>query len=352
VETLGSVTVICSDKTGTLTQNRMTVTVLDLPGRQVELDRHEEPHTGAGVPEDPHAPAGGDGGSTGRLGPDGWLVLAGGALCSDAVLAREDGGLETIGDPTEGALVVAAARAGLRKHALERLFPRVGELPFDSERKRMTTVHAVQAGEAGRLPAQVDGWLERSGAEAVYFTKGAVDSLLEVSTSVWSGGTVRPLDDSLRARIREANEDLASRGIRVLGVAVKAGTLPAGGQREWERDLAFVGMAGMLDPLRPEAERAVRTCRQAGIRPVMITGDHPLIARTIGRELGLGASDRFLTGAMLEGIGEVVVLHGKGTGALRSRVAELLKHDRRVESFRPGERTEGGAGVTVVSLAG
>jgi Ca2+-transporting ATPase len=316
VETLGSITVICSDKTGTLTQNRMTVTVLDL------LDRRVEP-SGAVV---------GDSAA--------WLLLAGGALCSDAVLKADNGGqqageqeagqaegFETLGDPTEGALVASAARAGLDKGALEALLPRVGELPFDSERKRMTTCHSLRglAEPAGAgaspaatgpaepaspapapqplsgqlMPQTLRSWLKSRAAASLCFTKGAPDSLLEVSTSVWLPGGSEPLTDGWRRRIRQADEQLASRGIRVLGLAIKTEETETVELQQWERELLFVGLIGMLDPLRPEVKQAVETCRQAGIRPLMITGDHPLIARTIAGELGFENADRFLTGKEL-----------------------------------------------------
>jgi len=290
VESLGSVTVICSDKTGTLTQNRMTATVLELLDHRLHLPQEEEQSTAV-----QKVIANGD--------PRASLLLTAAALCSDAVLKEESENFETLGDPTEGALVSAAARCGLIKSDLEELLPRTGELPFDSERKRMTTVHSLaklrdDGGSAQpELPAQLakilTPWIKDRGT--VVFTKGAVDSLLEVCSSVWKNNQPEPLSENWQRRIEGANENLAAQGIRVLGVAVKAeGSRQS--QDHWERDLTFVGMIGMLDPLRTEAKDAVQTCRQAGIRPVMITGDHPLIARTIGRQLGFHNTERFLTG--------------------------------------------------------
>jgi Ca2+-transporting ATPase len=328
VETLGSVTVICSDKTGTLTQNRMTVTVVDLLDRRVKMD--PEGPAGRSRPEaqeDSAAPA----------------VLAAAALCSDAVIKEEGERFETLGDPTEGALVAAAARLGLAKPELQALFPRTGELPFDSQRKRMSTVHSLEplasaaastaqaasaapvgGAEAGvaetgvaaagqpagdamgdapqrRAALRLSEFLsgrpggKAAGGASVVFTKGAVDSLLEVCSSVWRPGADQPLTEAWERRIQGANENLAAQGIRVLGVALKI--VEEGAEAEsWERDLAFLGMIGMLDPLRVEVKEAVTTCRRAGIRPVMITGDHPLIARTIASELGLPDAHRFLTG--------------------------------------------------------
>jgi len=296
VESLGSVTVICSDKTGTLTQNRMTVTVLDLLDHRLELSQEEEQSTA-----EQKVIAAGD--------PTASLLLAAAALCNDAVLKEDSENFETLGDPTEGALVSAAARAGLIKSDLEDVLPRTGELPFDSERKRMSTVHSlaklrdVGGSAQPELPTQLaeilTPWIKDR--ETVVFTKGAVDSLLEVCSSVWRNNQPEPLTENWQRRIEGANENLAVQGIRVLGVAVKTEGSRQN-QDHLEKDLTFVGMIGMIDPLRTEAKDAVETCRQAGIRPVMITGDHPLIARTIGRQLGFHNTERFLTGRDLAGM--------------------------------------------------
>ncbi|MEW6216415.1 MAG: cation-translocating P-type ATPase [Candidatus Bipolaricaulota bacterium] len=283
VETLGSVTVICSDKTGTLTENRMTVTVVDVLGESV----HVETLLRRGVPvlvaagEEAH----------GWEKPGLALLVHAVALCNDAALQKANGGFKAIGDPTEGALVVAAAQLGLVKPELERRFPRVGETPFTSERKRMSTVHRV---DGGRSP-----W---GGESHVVFCKGAVDGMMDVATQVWAGQHAVPLDEELRDRILAANARLAKDGHRVLGVAfrplVNLPDLPLG-EVSLERDLVFVGLVGMIDPPRPEVKEAVQTCRTAGIRPVMITGDHPLTAQYIARELGIADDGRILTGQEL-----------------------------------------------------
>ncbi|NOZ29425.1 MAG: cation-translocating P-type ATPase [Chloroflexi bacterium] len=311
VETLGSVTVICSDKTGTLTENRMTVTVLDVAGKTVSLTevlqrgqpvwtRFGNPHPApeapaeeAAAPDLPEADARGEE----TLDPSLQLLLAGAALCNDAILEPVDDGsgrLRALGDPTEGALVVAAAQFGLLKAELERALPRIAEVPFTSERKRMTTVHRVPSSQEQRpawLPSLGDG-------AAVVFTKGAVDTLLEVSSQVWVDGRVEPLDDQWRRRIQAANDRLAQDGMRVLGVAYRLlEAPPADGEEETlERDLIFVGLVGMIDPPRPEVKEAVQTCKTAGIRPIMITGDHPLTARHIAQELGIATDGRVITG--------------------------------------------------------
>jgi Ca2+-transporting ATPase len=296
VETLGSVTVICSDKTGTLTENRMTATVLDVAGRTVQLggEGRDGPETQAE-----------DGGPSSAAGEDPVLalLLVGGALCNDALLENgEKEGLHAIGDPTEGALVVAAAREGMKKPELEAALPRVGEFPFDSDRKRMSTVHEV-------LPSQVPGILgslqsvSNGGPESapyLVFTKGAVDGLVEISNEVWADGQAEPLDGEWRERISAANGRLAEKGIRVLGLGIRRLPTFDGVGGELERDLTFVGMIGMIDPARPEAREAVETCKAAGIRPVMITGDHPLTARHIATELGI-AEDRIEDGRILTG---------------------------------------------------
>jgi P-type Ca2+ transporter type 2C len=296
VETLGSVTVICSDKTGTLTENRMTVTVLDVAGRTVELEggNHAAPDTRPPTGPVPRA------GEDPALAP----LLVGGALCNDALLEDdEQDGFRAMGDPTEGALVVVAAREGLRKPELEAAFPRVGEVPFDSERKRMTTVHEVDLGRSPRTTDALRPVLngESEGAPYVAFTKGAVDGLLDISSEVWTGdGQVEPLNEGWRERISAANARLAGSGIRVLGVGLRCLSSFDGVGGKLERDLTFFGMVGMIDPARPEARDAVETCKRAGIRPVMITGDHPLTARHIATDLGI-AEDGIEDGRILTG---------------------------------------------------
>jgi P-type Ca2+ transporter type 2C len=291
VETLGSVTVICSDKTGTLTQNRMTATVLDVAGHTVELGERSF----AGSKPGP------DGGMPLAVGDDPTLalLLAGGALCNDALLEdHEEDEFHAVGDPTEGALVVAAAREGLKKPDIEGAHPRVGEVPFDSKRKRMTTVHEVVSGsglETLEVPKSVLN-VEQGSASYIAFTKGAVDSLLEISSDVWTDdGQLEPLTEGWRERISAANEQLAGDGIRVLGVGLRRLRSFDGIGEELERDLTFLGMVGMIDPPRSEAKDAVEICKRAGIRPVMITGDHPLTARHIATELGIAQDKRILT---------------------------------------------------------
>ncbi len=327
VETLGSVTVICSDKTGTLTENRMTVTVLDVAGRTVNLEERLHGISPTISPDDPPLAS-----------PDPTLALlvAGSALCNDATLeelSEEPGRFRAVGDPTEGALVVAAARLGLWKGELERALPRVAEIPFTSERKRMTTAHEVISDQeiTESVPFLIPGhW------SLITFTKGAVDSLLEVSDRAWVDGQIEPLDTHLRERIEKANDRLAGDGMRVLGVAFRPlEALPAQvSEEELERELIFVGMVGMIDPPRPEVKEAVDTCWRAGIRPVMITGDHPLTALHIARELGISkGAGRAVTGQelaemsveALEAIVEEVAVYARVSPEHKLKIVEALQ---------------------------
>jgi Ca2+-transporting ATPase len=290
VETLGSVTVICSDKTGTLTENRMTVTVLDLAGHRLEISeemKHRMPVTEATEPPDRIL----------KEQPALSLLLMGGALCNDALLQpnlARPGRYQAVGDPTEGALVIAAARHGLLKDLLEKAYPRVAEVPFDSDRKRMTTVHRIDdctawIGACASLPT----------GQLIVFTKGAVDSLLTVCSDVWTGDRAVPLDDDWRRRITSANEGLARDGLRVLGVGFRFTAAGAGRTDAVEQELAFIGLFGMMDPPRAEVRPAIAACLSAGIRPVMITGDHPVTAYRIAEELGIAAGGRVVTGSEL-----------------------------------------------------
>ncbi len=292
VESLGSVTVICSDKTGTLTESRLTVTVMETSGGRVDLAEHSLRAGGAEAK------------AVLRQHPSVAVLLGGGALCSDAHLAPatdDPAEVTAVGDPTDAALVIAAARVGLAKPELERVLPRIAELPFDSERKRMTTVHRAE--NHPRKPASADVLRELQptleGAPLVAFAKGAVDSLLYVSSRAWNQGRIEPLDEERRSRILAAHDHLAREGIRVLGVAFRPLTAVPAELERVEEDFVFLGVVGMMDPPRPEVKEAVRTCRDAGIRPVMITGDHPLTALNIAREVGILERGRALSGVEL-----------------------------------------------------
>jgi Ca2+-transporting ATPase len=297
VETLGSVTVICSDKTGTLTENRMSVKILDVAEHTLDLD--EQLRDGMPVLR----------AADERSSPT-WTaqtaLLAGGALCNDADLQEDtdsQGDFTTIGDPTEGALLVAAARNGVWKDEIETQLQRVKEIPFSSERKLMTTIHELNlAIEPDAFGEQIQQILQMPDAHYIAFTKGAVDRLLDLSKSVWVEGVLKPMDDDWRKRVETANDRMAGEGLRVLGVAYRAWSdLPADiPDEQIEDDLVFVGMVGMIDPPRPEVQEAVALTKTAGIRPIMITGDHPLTAQRIARDLGITEMNRSLTGVDLE----------------------------------------------------
>lgn len=282
VETLGSVTVICSDKTGTLTQNKMTVTQIETVDHRLVLD------TQAKI--DNFEP--------------GQAVLAalvgGSILCSDAVLNPD--GETGIGDPTEVALLVAAQRYKLNKTECEAAMPRMAEIPFDSNRKLMTTVHLLPKDSS--TPFFFTGLAEGlGGCPFVAFTKGAADNMLSICDRVFSGGQVRSLTDDDRAMIQGANSKMASNGVRVLGVGYRG--LPEVPRDQdpgtYERELVFLGLIGMIDPARSEVKPAVTKCKTAGIRTIMITGDHPDTARYIAADLGITKPDgRVITGVQLE----------------------------------------------------
>ncbi len=260
VETLGSVTVICTDKTGTITENHLQVTEVFVDGRAMQLGGNSEPD------------------------PALRLVLACAALSTDVTKSAPPG--ETThwhGDPTEIALVEAAASAGLDKEALEREFPRIGELPFDSTRKCMSTLHRVE--NRGALAALIP---TEQPSSQLGITKGALDGLLPRLTREWTAGRIEILTAARRKTIQERHDAMASQGIRVIGVAFRPleGSLLQAD--ELESDLVFLGLVGMIDPPRPEAAAAVEVAKRAGIRPVLITGDHALTAQYIARQVGIG----------------------------------------------------------------
>ncbi len=282
VETLGSVTVICTDKTGTLTRNEMTVREIVTAGGRYEV-------TGGGyVPQGEFlAAATGSGRQpvVPETQPDLWRLLVIGGRCGNASVQPESGGgWRAIGDPTEAALVVAAVKGGV--DVGDPSEPVIFELPFDSDRKRMSVV--VQRAHGGRV-------LE---------TKGATEAVLPRCTAELRDGEVVPLTADRRQAILAAATGMADHALRVLSLACRdlAPHEPLDGTADdRERELVHVGLAGMIDPPRDEARAAVATCRSAGIRPVMITGDHPATALAIGRELGLAdGTGRAVTGAELD----------------------------------------------------
>lgn len=288
VETLGSVTVIASDKTGTLTANQMQLKVLDVAGNTHQLD-WQPGQPGALVFE--------------TLNPATQLLVLGGVLNNDAQLItdeKEPGEYLVLGDPTEGALISAAANLGLMQTDLGKAFPRVNEVPFSSERKRMTTVHQLSENHRAYLP---DLQLSNQDDEPrlLSFTKGAVDGLLEISTHVFTQGQIFPLNDEWKSRIEGASDAMAKDGLRVLGLGFETppASLKGDASDVVEKSLVFVGLFGMMDPPRPEALESVQVNQEAGIRTIMITGDHPLTAERIARDLGIAKDGPTVTGKQL-----------------------------------------------------
>jgi Ca2+-transporting ATPase len=305
VETLGSVTVICSDKTGTLTQNQMAVTILNVARQRLDL---QEELRKCGTPLGASLPSDAALQECLALQPAMELLLVAIALCNDVLVADTEGTnpANFLGDPTEVALVVAANRLGLHKPQLEQSLPRFAEIPFDSERKRMTTLHRWQQADSQLSNIPPFPWREgglgglgkiSSAAPYIAFTKGGVNSLLEVCRQVWLGDCAQPLDRRWRQQIFDMNHELAQDGHRVLGVAFRL--WDESPKTLKEENLIFLGVVGMMDPPRPEVKAAIATCLQAGIRPVMITGDQVLTARHVARELGIPHSDRVLEGQEL-----------------------------------------------------
>ncbi len=281
VETLGSATVIASDKTGTLTKNEMTVRTLVTAGGRVSF---------SGTGYSPQGLVQSDNGEP----PDGTLrfevlrALAAADRANNAVIQEHDGGWTAQGDPTEAALIVAARKAGLEKKELDARFARLAEVPFSSDRKLMSTIHK-DADSQERLLA---------------FTKGAPDVLLARCPHELIGEQTRPLTDARRADILKTNEELAGEALRTLALAFRS--LPKDGfkvdevNEGVEQDLVFVGLIGMMDPPREEAQSAVARARTAGIRALMITGDHPTTAAVIATELGIADAGRAVTGVEIE----------------------------------------------------
>ena len=280
VETLGSADVIASDKTGTLTKNEMTVRAVVTASGSADLD-------GTG-----YAPMGtvtfqSRGTNDGALRVELRRLLAVADRANNASLQEQDGRWIVQGDPTEGALIVAARKAGLVARELDARFRRIGEIPFSSERKMMTTVYA-DAQEGERL---------------LLFAKGAPDVLLERCSHELVGEDTGLLTDARRRDILTSNDELAGRALRTLGVAYRE--LPKLESTDevderLERDFVFAGLVGMIDPPRDEAREAVARAKHAGIRPVMITGDHPTTATVIARDLGITREMRAITGAELD----------------------------------------------------
>ena len=296
VETLGSTSVICSDKTGTLTRNEMTVRRVFVAGQLLDL-------TGAG-----YEPAGAvlDAGRSVEPPPSLRELLRACVLASDAQLVSREGRWHIEGDPTEGALVVAARKVGVNPADLNEQEPRVAEIPFTSERRRMTTLHTTTHGEL---------------AGSVAYSKGATEEILSSCTSQLRSDGVGALEESGREAILATERRMAGEGLRVLAIARKTGAA----LEDAERQMTLLGLVAMMDPPREEAKSAVQTCVAAGVRAVMITGDHPLTAATIARELGILNGERAVSGRDLEAMSDADLQRDVADIAVYARVSPADK---------------------------
>ncbi|NLY77105.1 MAG: calcium-transporting P-type ATPase, PMR1-type [Tissierellia bacterium] len=282
VETLGTTTYICSDKTGTLTQNEMTVVKAYTDGKIIEV---------TGIGYEPK----------GEFKVDDQIfninesvntntLLSIGILCNDAKIDKTEDGYRVLGDPTEGALVTLAGKAGMTKEEINNKYPRIEEIPFDSDRKMMTTFHE------NFVPNKV-----------VSFTKGAPDIMINKSNYIYQNGQVLPFTDELKAQVLDINSKFSREALRVLAMGFRLyDSLPQNTSAEnIERDLIFVGLVGMIDPPREEAKEAIRKCKNAGIHTVMITGDYKETAFAIAKQLGMADSeDQAIMGKELDNLSD------------------------------------------------
>ena len=295
VETLGCATVICTDKTGTLTKNEMTVRDLWVNQTLIKV-------TGSG-----YEPFGDFIALEKNIDPKEhdalMLALKIGGLCNGAKLSQVDGTWQVTGDPTEGALLVLAEKAGCKKEQLEQEHPLLEELPFDSERKRMSVLRKTPEG-------------------TILFVKGAPDIILELSDKVWIHGKETELGDVQRKLISGSNHRFAAQALRVLAVAYKKMLLEADLHPAMEKNLTFVGLIAMMDSPRTEAKAAIETCKRAGIRPVMITGDHKETAAAIAKELGLmEKGDRAINGVDIDQMDTKLLQETVRTTSVYARVS-------------------------------
>jgi len=311
VETLGATTVICSDKTGTLTQNQMTVRKLVLPEKNIEVEGEGYRPVGKFYQSEQEIQP--------QTDPDLSLLLRGAVLCNNAELQKnnENNQWEIIGDPTEGALVVTAAKAGYDKKKLEQDYPRVKEFPFDSDRKQMSTLHQTPDGSQ------------------IIFVKGAPDQVISFCTYYQKNGTKEEMGESIKNKVLAQNRELAVEALRVLAIAYrlvdKENLDEIKEIKDAEKELIFLGLIAMIDPPRKEAIESVKTCLRAGIHLIMITGDYSLTAKAIASELGIYHSgDRIITGEELEKMSPSELEEAVGNTTIFARVSP--RHKRRIVS--------------------
>lgn len=311
VETLGCTTIICSDKTGTLTQDQMTVKEVYADNRIIEV-------TGTGyVPDGQFLYQG----EVFNFNPQSTLykLLEAGVLCNDTYLSLTENVWSVKGDPTEGALVVLAAKADIDKTELNSRFPRAGEIPFSSERKRMTTVHYIR---------------EKKDAERSAYSKGAAEIILKPCSHIYDEGKIRELKEEDKEKILSTVQHMAARALRVLGIAFKGVPFDIELAEQFlEKDMVFIGLVGMMDPPRQEAFSAIKLCKEAGIKITMITGDHKLTAEGIARSLQLldekgislsGVELDKLSEAEFDEIAEKVEVYARVSPSHKLRIVEKL----------------------------
>ncbi|MFA4956822.1 MAG: calcium-transporting P-type ATPase, PMR1-type [Candidatus Methanoperedens sp.] len=306
VETLGATTIICSDKTGTLTRDEMTVRNICVDGKMLEV-------TGAG-----YEPAGDFMNGDSKIKPEEKTTLGNlliiSALCNDSQLVNENSTWHVKGDPTEGALNVLAAKGGIHKQEMEKRYKRTDEIPFSSERKMMTTIYSTPDG-------------------VFAYSKGAPEVILNSCTYIYRDGSLVKFDDADKTNILEILKTMASRAQRVLAFSQKQ-FKASPSVNDAEKEMVFVGLVGMIDPPREEVKTAIATCQKAGIKTVMITGDHQLTGCAVAEELGLfGKGEIALTGANLDTmddkelaqIVENVSVYARVSPAHKMRIIDALK---------------------------
>lgn len=305
VETLGSTTVICSDKTGTLTQNEMTVKEIYIGGKLYSVSGEGYDPKGDFILNDSKVSP--------NMDNDLKFLLTTGALCNDAKLVKneDDNSWQILGDPTEGALIVAAAKAGILKKDLNNTMPRLQEIPFDSDRKRMTTFHP------------------NKNKKYIALVKGAPDVILSLSDNIYKNNNKsHPLTNEIKKQILNINHKMASNALRVLAFAYKPiDGIPKNPEPEnIEKNLTFIGLMGMIDPARPEVKEAIKICKKAGIKPIMITGDYKDTAAAIASELQILDDDSgILTGNELDKLSDDDLVEASKKVSVYARVSPVHK---------------------------
>ncbi len=309
VETLGCISVICSDKTGTITRGEMTVREMYLPDTVLSVKGEGYNPTGEIITTEGKQ-------IVKELDERLHLLLYGSALCNDARLIQSDGRWKVVGDPTEGALVALAERGGVRVDSLRRDYPRIGEVPFSSDRKKMSAIHTSQDGK-------------------IYiWTKGACEVVLEDCEYVFTGNSTEAMTEEWKQKILQKNADMSLRALRVLAIAYRQPNTQPKNHNETENRLVFLGLVGMIDPARSEAIKAIEICKSVGIRPIMITGDHKLTAVAVATETGIYQPDDLVfTGSEVDALSdeeynqivERITVYARASPSTKLRIVQALK---------------------------